>query len=239
MLYSIDTAAATTAVLASITRYFITNRNAESLKKLLELRNLFGASPTLCSVLRDAALPGSCAAAGAGPYRSRPMADDCASQSAMKAVAFYNEAQSFDSPPYMTLLRTAFASPSVLRVAHAAGLPLEDSSARLQRAAGFFADQSTLLAAYELGLQCTGSVVNGIAASGCLHKMASVCTHFPRQILDEAAWYAASSGSIDMLKLLQQKSIPIYNHHTMGIAHKYGHSKLYDYKVALGDSPML
>eukprot|EP00953_Heterococcus_sp_UTEX-ZZ885_P029870 15820-Heterococcus_DN1.PRE.8 len=99
----------------------------------------------------------------------------------------YNEAQSFSCLPQMTLLQTAFASPSVLRTAHAAGLPLQDSSARLQRAAGFFADQSTLLAAYELGLQCTASVVNGIAASGCLHKMSHVCTHFPRQILDEAA----------------------------------------------------
>jgi hypothetical protein len=150
-----------------------------------------------------------------------------------------NGVQSVDCPPQMTLLQTAFASPSVLRVAHAAGLPLEDSSARLQRAAGLFAKQSTLLVAYELGLQCTGSVVNGVAASGSLHKMAYACTHFPHRILDEAAWYAASSGSIDMIKLLQQQDIPVYNRQTMRVAHKYGHSKLHDHIVALCDSPML
>eukprot|EP00953_Heterococcus_sp_UTEX-ZZ885_P009813 5748-Heterococcus_DN1.PRE.3 len=151
----------------------------------------------------------------------------------------YDAAQSIDCLPQMTLLQAVFASLSELRVAHAAGLPLEDSNARLQRAAGFFAKQNTLLVAYELGLQYTGSVVNGIAASGCLHKMAYVCTHFSRQILDKAAWYAASSGSIDMLKFLQQEGIPVFNHRTTGVALKYGHFELYDHIVALCDSPML
>jgi hypothetical protein len=140
----------------------------------------------------------------------------------------YGEVQMFDCHLQMTLLQAVFASPSVLRTAHAAGLPLEDS-ARLQRAAGFFADQNTLLAAYELGLKCTGSVVNGIAASGCLHKVSHVCSRYPRQILDESAWYAASSGSIDMLKLMQQQSVPVFEHHTLRVAERHSHFEVYEY----------
>jgi hypothetical protein len=141
--------------------------------------------------------------------------------------SLFSKVQTINCPPQMTLLQAAFASPSTLRFAHAEGLPLEES-ARLQRAAGFFADQNTLQVAYELpDSQCTGSIVNGIAASGCLHKMSFVRTHYPRQILNEAAWYAAGSGSIDMLKVLQQEGIPVLNVQTMRVAERHGHVEVY------------
>jgi hypothetical protein len=70
----------------------------------------------------------------------------------------------------MTLLQTVFASPSVLRAAHAAGLPLEDSSASVQRAAGFFAKQNSLLVAYELGLQCTGLMMH----ASCFRELTQI-----------------------------------------------------------------
>jgi hypothetical protein len=85
----------------------------------------------------------------------------------------YDAAQSFDCPPQMTLLQAAYI----------AGLHLAHSSATLQRAAGCFADLHTLQVAFELGLRCTASVVNGIAASGCLHKLTPVCTQYHRQKL--------------------------------------------------------
>jgi hypothetical protein len=48
-------------------------------------------------------------------------------------------------------------------------------------------------------------------------------SQMPRQILDEAAWYAAGSGSIDMLRVLLHKGIPVFEHHTLEIAERHGH----------------
>jgi hypothetical protein len=72
--------------------------------------------------------------------------------------------------------------------------------------AGLHADQSTLALALELasGLQQSKLVLLGVAASGCINKLNWLCAQRPVPMYREVMWYAASSGSIDMLELLNQ-----------------------------------
>jgi hypothetical protein len=104
-----------------------------------------------------------------------------------------------------------FASQSRLRWAHDAGLPLWSHRSFLQEEkvdylAGLFADQDTIALAHELtrGLLYLNYVVLGAAASGCISKMNWVCTQRLQPLPEEIIWHAASSGSLDMLQLVNK-----------------------------------
>jgi hypothetical protein len=57
--------------------------------------------------------------------------------------------------------------------------------------------------------------------------MAYVCTYFPHRILDEVAWFAASSGSIDMLKVLHLEGLPVLDAQTMRVAERHGYADMH------------
>jgi hypothetical protein len=137
------------------------------------------------------------------------------------AAAYLPKAQAFDClpngskvfscRPHMTLAQAVFASASRLKWAHDAGLSIVpdtlDEMQNMGYLAGLLADQTTLAAALYSNMGITSesdSVVLGVAASGCTAKMEWLCS----QRLQPLPWYimsyGASSGSLDMLRLLRQ-----------------------------------
>jgi hypothetical protein len=114
--------------------------------------------------------------------------------------------------PQMTLGSALFALQSTLRWAHAAVSGLSLKLVSMRYIAGVFTDQSTLALVFELaatrGLQHSSLLLYGVAASGCTSKMKWFCTQRSRPLPREAMWHAASSGSIDMLELLNQLAEP-------------------------------
>jgi hypothetical protein len=103
-----------------------------------------------------------------------------------------------------TFHSAVFASPSRLRLAQACGLQLDAKDWRLRRSAGLLADIATLAAAQQLGLSLTDAVVRS-AAETSLSKLHWLHTEQHCSLPDDISVHAAKSGSIEMLKWLQQR----------------------------------
>jgi hypothetical protein len=105
--------------------------------------------------------------------------------------------------------KQSLPSRSTLRWAHDAGLSnVSDSNNSWQQqvkaySAGLYADQDTLALAHELfgGLLEVDFLVFGAAASDCCTKMNWLCTQRLQPLPRKVTWYAARSGSLDMVKL--------------------------------------
>jgi hypothetical protein len=116
----------------------------------------------------------------------------------------------FGCRPKMTLGQAVFASQSRLKWAHDAGLSIVSSSDsemhKMEYLAGLCADLYTLALALELenSLQSSDSVLFGAAASGCTRKVDWLCDQRQQPLPRQALWHAASSGSLDMLQLVNQ-----------------------------------
>jgi hypothetical protein len=111
------------------------------------------------------------------------------------------------SPDQQSTVREIFHSAvfaSRLRLAHACGLQLDSKDWRLRRNAGLFAEIPTLAAAQQLGLSLTDAVVRS-AAETSLAKLHWLHTEQNCSLPDDISVHAAKSGSIDMLKWLQQR----------------------------------
>jgi hypothetical protein len=102
--------------------------------------------------------------------------------------------------PHMTLISSAFASQSRVRLAHE--LELNITLERYRFAAGSHADVDTLVAAHELGMQYTSSTLFGAARAGAAYKLVwlyAMCG--PQHVLttNMIACEAAKAGSITAL----------------------------------------
>jgi hypothetical protein len=105
-----------------------------------------------------------------------------------------------------TLYRAAVASPETLRLARTCGLQIH-TNYRLQVIAGLHADVQTLAALDELGMLLNYTVIDASALSGrlsILQHLVLLDEKYPPP--DEVARYAASSGSVSMLKWLKTQS---------------------------------
>jgi hypothetical protein len=116
----------------------------------------------------------------------------------------------FACHPKMTLGQAVFASQSRLKWAHDAGLTIvsrrDSDMHKMEYLAGLCADLYTLALAVELesGLQSSDSVLLGAAASGCTSKVSWLCDQRQQPLPRQVMWFAASSGNLDMLQLVNQ-----------------------------------
>eukprot|EP00953_Heterococcus_sp_UTEX-ZZ885_P031571 16554-Heterococcus_DN1.PRE.1 len=104
--------------------------------------------------------------------------------------------------------RAAFASTSRLLLADESGLDIDDQNNKaLQRCAGLYASQRTLLQANQLGMNFNNTVVNAAAESGDLDKLQWLLantiptTPMSKDICD----FAAKSSNADMLRWLREQ----------------------------------
>jgi hypothetical protein len=102
-----------------------------------------------------------------------------------------------------TMCAAVFASASRVRPAHSCGLQLSNwrTCAPLQTElrAGKHADIETLVAAHDLGLPWSGSVLRGAAESGCFFKLQWLMDEKECFTPPDITTYAARSGSSEML----------------------------------------
>jgi hypothetical protein len=106
----------------------------------------------------------------------------------------------FTCTPQVTLISSAFASPSRVRLAHELGLNI--ALERNQFAAGSHADVDTLVAAHELGMQYTSHTLLGAARAGAAYKLVWLYTMCGTQNLQTTmmiACEAAKAGSVTAL----------------------------------------
>jgi hypothetical protein len=106
-----------------------------------------------------------------------------------------------------TLYSAAVASPAIVRLAQSCGMKI-CTSYRVSVIAGLHADVPTLTALHDLGMQLDDTVLDAVALSGRLHILQhlineQLCGPVP----DELGFFAARSGSIDMLKWLKAQKL--------------------------------
>jgi hypothetical protein len=101
-----------------------------------------------------------------------------------------------------TLYSTAFSSVGMLQMAVDSG-ELHLIYDCVQFNAGRHGSVSVLLAAHEHGMPWSSAVVKGAARSGSIDKFNWVRTQYTSALPADIAAFAARSGSVDMLQLLQ------------------------------------
>jgi hypothetical protein len=126
-------------------------------------------------------------------------------------MGMFHEYQVLTCVPHHTTCAAVFASASRVKLAHSYGLQLSKSSKYsplqtvLQTQAGKCADKETLLAAHDLGLPWSASVLCGAAESGSLPKLQWLMDQqndlAPRSITN----CAAKSGNLEMLVWLRHR----------------------------------
>eukprot|EP00953_Heterococcus_sp_UTEX-ZZ885_P001124 1117-Heterococcus_DN1.PRE.6 len=114
----------------------------------------------------------------------------------------------FTCVPQMTLYSSLWASPSRMMLAHSTGLGFL-AGASNEYSAGWHADQTTLIAAYALGLQFSPHVLAGAIRAGDVPKAKWFHTeqHCELGEHETLCCAAVKSGSIAMLDWLQQLGV--------------------------------
>jgi hypothetical protein len=107
--------------------------------------------------------------------------------------------------PKTTLYSAVFASASRVKLGHDCGVTFDKKNT--QQLAGRCAEVSTLQATHDLGLAFTDDVLIGAAASGSVPKLHWLHTEQGWQLPPFLSYYAARSGSIDMLRWLKEHGI--------------------------------
>jgi hypothetical protein len=105
----------------------------------------------------------------------------------------------------MTTYSAVFASASRVELASKCGLKLRSREKYLQRAAARYGDAETLITARKLGMPWSDGLINSIAEQGDLPKLQALDAKYKCRLPVEITAFAASSGSVDMLKWLKQK----------------------------------
>ena len=130
----------------------------------------------------------------------------------------------------ITSVEAVFASASCLRMAVQCGFELQTPTFR----AGQHASIETLATAKQLGLLLGETVCSGAASSGRLQKLRWLVEDQRVTLPGGIAWYAAKSGSVEMMQWLHQKGIRV-DYRTMAAAAGSNiHTTLVQYLHELG-----
>jgi hypothetical protein len=174
-------------------------------------------------------------------------------------LAIYDE---YDRPvsiitcvPQMTLYSSVFTSPSRVQLAHESGL--DCTSEAYQRAAGTYADISTLAAARKLGMECTAAIMAAAAkrdelavvqylhSEGCpwaYTLLETACASGHYELVrwchehdcpwDDVAWatyYATKSGNVELMAWILQQPGASLSEAVMSRAASKGHTAMCQY----------
>jgi hypothetical protein len=121
-----------------------------------------------------------------------------------------------------TLYSAAVASPATARLAGSCGLPVHEHY-KVQVIARLHADMETLLTLCELGMLLSDTLVNAVASSGRLSIPQHLLTEQQCPNPPSLSEYAASSGSISMLKWLREQNGYAFSQRTCAGAAWGGH----------------
>jgi hypothetical protein len=138
---------------------------------------------------------------------------------------------------YSTSYRVIFSSPGLLSSAVSSGT-LDFSFNAAQVNAGRHGGVAVLLLAHELGMPWSDAVAQGVAKSGSVDKFIWLRERCTAVLPDDIANFAARSGSVAMLQLLQQEGLVFIGTAAIGAA-EAGHLHVLQFlhaeRCAIGD----